>query len=316
MATETVEIREKQIVIERFSQQLIPDFLSLFEASYGKTISEEYVRKKYDTAELGGSFFGYLAYHNEKPIAYYGVLPVPFLLDGKQVTAVQSADTMTHPEYRRHGLFPLLAKKTYQLAKNEGASLVFGWPNENSYPTFKNKLGWIDLGKMQRFSFKVRTFPLAKIAFKIKPIKKLYQQFVKAVAHDYGMKFMPSQKTGNQVPWSKEYLSYKESLGAYPMNTDLHGNVVISVDFRLKIGGLTKDQIDSFQSVLKHVKRKCFILGITEIQFIVSPDSEVSKSLLEHGHEPTDDLPLMYWPFNDSVQIDKMELTGFDYDGF
>jgi len=315
METETVEIKEKHIVIERFSEQLIPQFLELFRASFGKSISEEHLQKKYATENLGGSYFGYMAFHQNKPIAYYGVLPVPFILDEKKLTAVQSADTMTHPDYRRHGLFPLLAKKTYQLAKEKGASFVFGWPNENSYPSFKNKLDWIDLGNMQRFSVKVNTLPLAKLFFKLRFLRPLYMRFAKLLLGINGLEKTEFIEPENCVSRNIAYLKYKEQAGVFSVFSN-YGNVTASLDYRLKIGDLTQKQSNSFAKLLNELKRKCFLSGITEIQIIISPNSNTQNILLKAGMQRDNDLPLMYWPFSTGIKIEKLNLTGLDYDGF
>ncbi len=315
MATETVEIRDKQIVIGRFSERLIPQFLQLFQASFGRSISEDHIRNKYATEALGGSYFGFMAFHNNRPIAYYGVLPVPFILKDRKLTAVQSADTMTHPEYRRHGLFPLLAEKTYQLAGEEGASFVFGWPNENSYPIFRNKLGWIDLGRMQRFSIKVNTLPLAKLFYKIPFLRPLYMAFVKVglgIKDQNGTDFPVSE---NCVPRNAAYLGYKKRTGVFSVFSQ-EGNIAVSLDYRLKIGDLTQNQLNSFPELLKNLKMKCFLFGISEFQIIISPNSSSEKVLSKAGMQKEDDLPLMYRPFSEDIKIETVNLTGMDYDGF
>ena len=75
-------------------------------------------------------------------VASYGVYPVAMRIAGREVVGAQSGDTMTHPEHTKRGLFVRLAKLTYELAAEEGVALVFGFPNENSYPGFVKRLGW------------------------------------------------------------------------------------------------------------------------------------------------------------------------------
>lgn len=314
MATELIEIRDKQIRIERFSEKLISDFIQLFKTSFGKSISREFLELKYKTEKLGGKYVGYMAFHEEKAIAYYGVLPVPFILNGNQITAVQSADTMTHPDYRRHGLFPLLAKKTYDLAKKEGASFVFGWPNQNSYPSFKKKLGWIDLGNMVRFTREVSTFPLAKLSVKLPVFRGIFLWLFRKVANVTIMDF-PHGKENNIVPRNRNYLGYKESLGAFQIHTKF-GTIIASLDYRLKIGDISNIETNDFPALLLELQRICRICGIGEIQIIVGPTSKIANDLTAAGLDKSEDLPLMYWPFVEEIQIDNLKLTGLDYDGF
>lgn len=314
MGTETVEIKGKQIVIKRFDSTLIPKFVELFQSSFKKSISHEHVARKYETQNLGGSYIGHMAFHNGLPIAYYGVLPVPFVLQGDEITAVQSADTMTHPEYRRHGLFPLLATKTYELAKSEGASFVFGWPNQNSYPSFKKKLGWIDLGNMIRFTTKVSTIPLAKISVKLPMLRKAYLGFFKKIAG--ASNISSAYRSGNFiVPRHSEYLDYKESLGAFELTTEF-GSVIASLDHRLKIGDLSGISTSDMPELFDRLRRVSFLCGIDEILIIEPPQSKLEKVLTHAGFKASQDLPLMYWPFKDEVRIDHLNLTSLDYDGF
>ena len=315
METETIEIKGKRIEIQRFNQSLYPEFIKLLTACFGVSWNMDKLSAKYDTKALGGKHIGYMAFHNDIAIAYYGVLPVPFVLEGRPITAVQSADTMTHPDYRRHGLFPLLAKKTYELASIEGASFVFGWPNQNSYPSFKNKLGWRELGNMQKFSIQVTTLPVAKVVHKLPFLKSVYMPIVRLLlGHTHEVSVKPLSED-NYLPRTSPYVNYKRQLGAFGIETEF-GNLLVSVDYRLKLGDLSTKQLSNFQDVLNTLKRKCQILGITEVQIISSQGSTLSKKLEQLIPQQLDDLPLMYWPFTNDVEINHLNLTGLDYDGF
>lgn len=314
METENIEIREKQIRIQRFSKSLIPEFVELFKTSFGKPISASEVEVKYNTKAFGIEYLGYMAFHNETAIAYYGVLAVPFILNGKDLIAVQSADTMTHPDYRRHGLFPLLAKKTYELATQEGASFVFGWPNQNSYPSFKKKLDWQDLGNMVKFTVKVPTLPLAKLSVKAPFIRGLYLSFFKTVSKTNSIT-LQSAITDNSVKRSRDYLAYKETQGVFEIPTHF-GNIVASLDYRLKIGDLSSVQTDDLPRLFQMLKKMCSLCGIDEIQFILSPNSRYISILENLDLKKSEDLPLMYWPFTDDLGISELHFTGLDYDGF
>lgn len=62
-----------------------------------------------------------------------------------------SVDTMIHPDFRNMGLFTELAKTAYSKARKLGYSLVYGFPNSNSYDGFVSKLGWTG-HKLQAYS--------------------------------------------------------------------------------------------------------------------------------------------------------------------
>jgi hypothetical protein len=57
-----------------------------------------------------------------------------------------SCDTMTHPAYRKQGMFVTLAKELYaEMAERSGITIVWGFPNANSRPGFVGNLGWLDI---------------------------------------------------------------------------------------------------------------------------------------------------------------------------
>lgn len=74
--------------------------------------------------------------------ASYAVMPVRMAVDGSEVLAYQSFDTMTHPDNRGQGHFRRLAELTYAEAERREARLVYGFPNSASGPGFFTKLGW------------------------------------------------------------------------------------------------------------------------------------------------------------------------------
>ena len=68
-------------------------------------------------------------------------------VQGEKVLGAQRTDSMVHPDYRRRGIFLSLAKECYTLAEKEGARLLYGFPNAQSYPAVVNRLDSIDLGE-------------------------------------------------------------------------------------------------------------------------------------------------------------------------
>ena len=137
--------------IRRLDKQNLADVEKLHTSVYGRVPAENFFAKKYNTAFTGAECIGYIAYDQQMPIAFYGVIPCFLQINGESILSAQSADTMTHPDYRNRGLFTELAERTYQLCIEEGIRLVFGFPNQNSLPGFVNKLGWEIAGLMDCF---------------------------------------------------------------------------------------------------------------------------------------------------------------------
>lgn len=91
----------------------------------------------------------WLAEDGDKIVGQYAVIPIMIKFASEISTGALSLATMTHPDYRHQGLFETLAKKTYAEAARNGIYIVYGFPNEFSYPGFIRKLSWFDITTMQ-----------------------------------------------------------------------------------------------------------------------------------------------------------------------
>src|SRR5882672_5776758 len=168
--------------IARLDASRLKDLEILHTAVYGHAPEKGLYQKKYDTGYTGHTHLGFIAYTPEStPAAYYGVIPCFISLEGRLLLAAQSADTMTHPLHRRKGLFVLLAKQCYQLCRDEGVQLLFGFPNQHSYSTFINSLNWESPDHMDLFVLPVRTFPLQSLSRKLNWAGPLYRRYMQWV---------------------------------------------------------------------------------------------------------------------------------------
>jgi GNAT superfamily N-acetyltransferase len=55
-------------------------------------------------------------------------------------------DTMTHPDFRGRGVFVALARACIEIAAARGIRVLYGFPNDQSYPGFVRRLEWGDTG--------------------------------------------------------------------------------------------------------------------------------------------------------------------------
>ena len=63
---------------------------------------------------------------------------------------------MTHPDYRGRGICTELASQVYLQCERKGFGLVFGFPNNNIYDLYMNKLEWFGFGRLQSWENKDR----------------------------------------------------------------------------------------------------------------------------------------------------------------
>lgn len=90
-----------------------------------------------------------LAEDSGKLVGQYAIVPVQVKFGDNILIGAQSLDTMTHPDYRRQGIFENLANAVYKEASDRGISIIYGFPNQFSYPGFVKNLGWFDISRMQ-----------------------------------------------------------------------------------------------------------------------------------------------------------------------
>ena len=91
----------------------------------------------------------WLAEDKDKIVGQYAVIPVAMKSAAQVILGAQSIATMTHPDYRRQGMFEELARITYHEAAKAGIRIIYGFPNQFSRPGFINKLDWFDISTMK-----------------------------------------------------------------------------------------------------------------------------------------------------------------------
>ena len=127
----------------RATPEILPAISRLF-AEAGVTKPKDLLEWQY-LQPRGGTYVA-LAYGErgpvDDPVALYAALPAPFRAQENLFTSVQAFDIFTAKSYRGRGLFPRLARVVYELAAVDGCSLVYGFPNDPTYPGYKGKLGW------------------------------------------------------------------------------------------------------------------------------------------------------------------------------
>jgi hypothetical protein len=90
-----------------------------------------------------GKAIAFVAIHKGVIAGFYGIIPEFYMINGRIQIVYQSMDTMTHPDYRRLGLFAKLANMTYDyIREKEGKIYLIGFPGEMSFSGFVDKLHW------------------------------------------------------------------------------------------------------------------------------------------------------------------------------
>ncbi|MDB5118410.1 MAG: hypothetical protein JWQ79_3902 [Mucilaginibacter sp.] len=310
----------KTFIIKRLTINNINDLEQLYELVYGRKAEPEYYLKKYNTAYTGAAYIGFIAYNKHHlPVSYYGVIPTFLWYNGRIVLAAQAADAMTLPQYRNTGLFTELAKNTFELCRNEGVRIIFGFPNQNSFPVLINKLKWHMTETMERFMIPVNwSIPMEKIVHKYPFLKPAYDRYKAWVLKAYlrsqqGISNSVLDDNYNGVFRDDKYLKYKTysptqviQIGRSTLWIKLRDGLLIG-----DIAGLT----DNFDHTLKKLISLSRRLGLKQIHFHSSPNTKL-HGLFAQRYPAFNSFPVIFKDLSDDMVTDKIKFTLADIDIF
>jgi hypothetical protein len=290
----------------------------LYRSAYGIELDPADFKSKYSTEKLGSGVMGFLAIHNEtnSPAAYYGVFPVMLLINGRQVLAAQSGDTMTHRNHQKKGLFVELAKITFETCRERGLEIVFGLPNTNSYHGFTKRLNWKHVDDVERFDLKtsLKTFPLPKLFYRL-GLKNLYHSYADRLLKKYIIPAPADFTNSIQTDFGKilrngAYLEYKNERNKFFLRIN-EATCWVKLSDVFWIGDVDAyDKLDS--AVLHKLKQLAFKLGYNTIVFHINksiPKAEFLSAFKKHETEP-----LCFHYLNPQYENTNLLITAADFD--
>lgn len=308
----TNKTKDKDYSVVMLSKDHLNDLALLHREVYHAARPNGYFVKKYDTAYTGVEHVGFIAYNKEnRPVAYYGVIPC-FIQSGKEILlAAQSADTMTHPEHRNKGLFLQLSMLTFDLCRQLGIKLIFGFPNQNSYPAMVKHLGWAETEKMSRFTIPTGTL-WNWISLKIS--KNHHDAALnKLVLRDPEIKNSAIEEGYTGVYRDKAYMRYKTYTNTYVINMT-SATVWIKVEDELTIGDIILKE-NNGKFFIEEIKELAKKLKLTKISFHVSGGCNL-YDLFARSAKPIQSFPVLFKDFGSGVQLNKIKFTFADIDIF
>jgi hypothetical protein len=83
-----------------------------------------------------------VCFDGSKLIGHYGIIPIYYNNDVNRILCGLSMSNMVDEKYIFTGAYINLAKLAYEKANKLGYTVVYGFPNKNSYPALKKRLGW------------------------------------------------------------------------------------------------------------------------------------------------------------------------------
>lgn len=319
MVSIPADIVAKDYRVERLENKRLHDLELLHEAVYGLLPGKNYFAGKYDTAYTGASYVGFIAYNRDNfPIAYYGVMPCFMQYDHSTFLAAQSGDTMTHPGFRYKGLFVELANRTFELCREMGIRLVYGFPNQNSKHGLVNKLGWQMTENLDRFSIPVNSFPAERLTKQFSWTKQLYENHCQKVLQPYllamdGLPHSAAKENFGGVLRDERFLAYKKYSPSYVIGIG-DAKVWFRLRQELTIGDMECSEND-FPTTMLALKKITKRLGLPSINFQLSPGTRL-HTLFAAAFAPEASFPVCFKDLGSGVPLEKIKFSFADIDIF
>lgn len=314
----STSVKFGEYAIERISIANLKDLYILYKAVYGKDLPNGYYEKKYDTAYTGKMFAGFIAYNGSVPIGYYGVIPCLLQYGADTIHAAQSADTMTHSDHRNKGLLAELHRLALELCRGLGIKVLFGFPNQNSYPILKNKFNWEEAEKMDRFELSTDMNLFQRSLRKVPGIRRFHKSNQEKILQQHAL---PDAGLPNQeiqfgrcgVLRTAEYLEHKKYNKTHVVSVG-KSKVWLKAGADLTIGDIEMNG-SSFEEVMGHLKTLARQLQTTKIHFQSSPGTELHRLLVNH-YPALPSFPVLIKDLGAGLQLDRIKFTFADIDIF
>jgi GNAT superfamily N-acetyltransferase len=305
----------------RISESHVADLGIIFKDAFGQELQLEKFLKKQKTGLFGDELVGYIAYDQFNfPAAFYGVYPCQIEYQGKFYLAAQSGDTMTHSKHVGKGLFTQLATKTYEYCRENGFHLVFGFPNENSFPGFIKRLGWSHFDNLTPYLIRVKCIPWIRFKNTFKMPQSIHIKWCRFIlkTKQRGTPFKSSCLTSDTptVNRSEEYFNYKTYGENYLIQVKGINVWLKFDDTFLLIGDLEKCSETEFLVVIRKLKSIAFWMGLPHLRFHASSNTWGERLFKQHGVPMEVRYPIGGINFTHEIPLEKLKFTAADNDTF
>ncbi len=306
---------------EKLSENNLEDLIPIYADAFGMEVSVDFLRAKQYTSFTGFENVGFIAYdeHNQ-PAAFYGVYPCMVDYQGKKYLVAQSGDTMTHSKHVGKGLFTQLAQKTYDYCKENGFHLVFGFPNENSFPGFIKRLGWSHFDDMTPYLIRVKCIPWIRLKNTFKLPQTLHDKWCNFILNRLkkGKPFKSSAFTDETpvIDHSSEFFAYKTYSKNYLVQLNGMNLWLKFDDTFLLIGDFESSSEAEFEQTIKRLKRLAFFLGLPHLRFQTSTSTKGERLFQKFGSAMQINYPVGGINFSEEIPLEKLKFTGADNDTF
>lgn len=313
-----------EYVAKKLKDESLHEIIFLFHASYGYSPSYDSLKNKHQYCHGDEKYIGFIAYHKEtgEPAAFYGVFPTFIVYDGKKYLAAQSGDTMTHPNHQKKGLFTKLAQTTFAYCEEIGIQLIYGFPNNNSFPGFIKHLGFTALEPLKQFNLTENKFELHRITKINKTITALHRVYASSILRLLSTKeshFQNSNLVNNQLACvlrDEKYYKTKTTEDKIVVS-------VLGVKFWIKqvencyiIGDIEQNKNVNWSKLLRRLKLISYLSGYRFFTYTLSQNSvnfQKISSYIITEHSPQ---KVIVRDFNSGIPLENFAFLSSDIDVF
>jgi hypothetical protein len=303
----------------KLDESRIKDLIFLYRYCFGFEPTEQELLQKHLNSSGTFKFIGFIAYTpDNKPAAYYGVFPQIIRFQKRDYLVAQSGDTMTHPDHQKKGLFIALANHTFEYCKSIKISAIFGFPNSNSYPGFINKLNFVELDRLEGNSFYENRFEYARFFSRN---KNKYNLFVSNCLKKI---FKPGdffENSNSNTPFAyvkHDVLYFKSKFKKTNLILKVKGiDVFLKISGNtLSIGDINSADVSKIESVIKCLKKWCFVLGLRFINFDSTTNSFLNGKINGLNPFKFQSNRSIFLNLDTNLPFSKIEFLGSDIDVF
>lgn len=124
----------------------------------------------------------YILKEGDKIIGCDGLLPNELYVNGKTYLTAHSVKSMTHPDYKKQGIFKTMTQNSCERGLKDGVDVVIGLANDQSYPAYQ-RFGWPTLFEKEVYVKPILINNILKRRLKVEFISSignsLYSTFMK-----------------------------------------------------------------------------------------------------------------------------------------
>jgi len=170
----------------------------LFNACFKKRLDAQALRWRYDQ-NPHGTAVSLVARPTEggDGVSGYACSPRQALCRGEEKSRApigETGDVMTHPEWRKRGIFSRLDRRAMEETARQGWPVVFGLPNRRSAHIFL-ELGWEQVGRIRPWTFVLKSTTRAKA---LRRVDGRWRAFRTPAAHKRGRRARSALREATQ----------------------------------------------------------------------------------------------------------------------